>query len=108
MSMLHWGRNESKLNVKVFINSKVDKIMGGQFTPLSTPSLLLDKLAIKRMHENACNPDKISFIPLATATRGGNVRVDDRIATIISNKTAKHSTRMSLDSGHFLHSKLSE
>ena len=107
-SMLHWGLNESKLNVKVFINSNVDSIIGGQFTPLSTPSLLLESPAIKRIHENDCNPDKMSFNPLATATNGGNFIDEDKIANRISRTIAKHKITMSLDSGHFLQMKLSE
>jgi hypothetical protein len=60
------------------------------------------------MHENDCNPDKISFEPLATATNGGKVKEEDKIAKTISNNIAKHKTTSSLDSGHFLHTKLSE
>jgi hypothetical protein len=94
--------------VKVFINSNVDSITGGQFTPLSTPSLFLESPAIKRMHENDCNPDKMSFNPFATATNGGNVIDDDKMANKISSSIAKHKIMMSLDSGHFLQTKLSE
>jgi hypothetical protein len=51
-SKLHSGRNESKLNVKVFMNSNADIMIGGQFTPLSKPSLSLESPAIRRMQEN--------------------------------------------------------
>jgi hypothetical protein len=106
-STVHWGRNESKLKVNVFINSKVDSMMSGQFTPLMIPSLL-DSPAINRMHEKDCNPDRISFVPLATATNGGNVKDELKTANKINNTIAKLNTMMYLDSGHFLHTKLSE
>jgi hypothetical protein len=101
-SKLHSGRNESKLNVKVFMVSKAESITDGQFTPLSKPSLSIDKLVIKRMHENDCKPDRISFIPFATATNGGNERYDDKIANVISSTMPRAKTSISLDSGHFL------
>jgi len=105
-SMLHSGRRESKLNVNVFINSNTDSMIGGQLTPLNTPSLLV-RLAIRRTHENDCSPDRISFIPLAAVTKGGNVRDDDKIAIRIKSTMAKIITMMNLDSGHFLQTKLS-
>jgi len=107
-SMLHSGRNESKLNVNVFINSNADNMIGGQLTPLNTPSLSLERPAIRRTHENDCNPDRISFIPLAAVTKGGKVKDDDKIAVRIKRTIAKTITMMNLDSGHFLQTKLSE
>ena len=107
-SKLHSGRNESKLNVNVFIASKAESIIGGQFTPPSTPSELVERPAIKRMHANDCNPDKTSFKPFAHATNGGNDKYDDKMATAISSTIARVRTISSLDSGHFLHKKLSE
>jgi hypothetical protein len=107
-STLHSGRKESKLNVKVFIASKVESISGGQFTPLRTPSASLDSPAMRRMQEKDCKPDKMSLTPFAAAMKGGKESVDDKIANIIKQATAKMSSTMSFDSGHFLHSKLSE
>jgi hypothetical protein len=106
-SMLHSGRRESKLNVNVFINSNVESIMGGQLTPLSTPSLLLARPAINRTHEKDCSPDRMSFVPFAAATKGGNVRDEDKTANNISRIIATTITMISLDSGHFLQTKLS-
>ena len=106
-SMLHSGRSESKLNVNVFINSNDASMIGGQLTPLNTPSLLLERPAIRRTQENDCNPDRMSFIPFAAATNGGKVRDDDKIAKRINSKMAIIITMMSFDSGHFLQTKLS-
>jgi hypothetical protein len=106
-SRLHSGLNESKLNVNVFMNSKADSIIGGQFTPLSTPSLLVERPAIRRTHANDCNPDKMSFIPLAVATKGGKVKHDDKTANKINKNIAMTNTTISLDSGHLLQTKFS-
>jgi hypothetical protein len=73
-SKLHSGRIESKLNVNVFMNSKAERIIGGQFTQLSMPSLSTERPAIKRIQENDCNPDNTTLMPFAVATNGGNER----------------------------------
>jgi hypothetical protein len=101
-SMLHSGRNESKLNVNAFKNSNADNIICGQFTPLRTPSLSDERPAISRTHANDWNPDNISFIPLAVATSGGNDTYVDKMANKISKTMARAKTATSLDSGHFL------
>jgi hypothetical protein len=106
-STLHSGRNESKLNAKVFKNSNADSIMGGQLTPLNTPSLSVERPAIKRTHANDCNPDRMSFIPFAAATKGGKVRDDDKMANNINKNMATTSMMISLDSGHFVQTKFS-
>ncbi len=106
-SKLHSGRNESRLNVNVFMNSKAESIMGGQLTPLNTPSLSVERPAIRRTHANDCNPDRMSFIPFAAATKGGKVRDDDKTANNINKIMAKTNTIISLDSGHFVQTKFS-
>ena len=106
-SMVHSGRNESILNVNVFRNSNADSMMGGQLTPLNTPSLSVERPAIKRTHANDCNPDRISFMPLAAATKGGKVRDDDNTASKINKTMAMTRMTTSLDSGHLVQTKFS-
>ena len=106
-SMLHSGRNESILNVNVFKNSNAESMMGGQLTPLNTPSLSVERPAINRIQANDCNPDKISFMPFAEATNGGYVRDEDMIASKTNKTMAMARTTISLDSGHFVQTKFS-